>query len=73
MFSLIVVLQTYQRIIEQWTDFGWKGPFKYHLVHSPCHWQGHLSLDQITQSPIQPDSEHLQGWGIHNQYVGFEE
>lgn len=31
-------------------------------------WLGHrhLSLDQVTQSPIQPGCEHIQGWSIHN-------
>lgn len=28
--------------------------------------QGHLSLDQIVQSPIQPGLERFQGEGIHN-------
>lgn len=35
---------------------------------SPAPWQskGHLFLDQVTQSPIQPDFEHFQWWSIHN-------
>ena len=39
-------------------------------LQPPRHRQGHqplhLILDQVAQSPIQPDLEHLQGWGIHN-------
>jgi len=33
---------------------------------APCHGQGHLALDQVAQSPIQPGLEHFQGGGIHN-------
>jgi len=40
--------------------------FKDHLVQLLCHGQGHLSLDQIDQSTVPPDLEHLQGWDIHN-------
>jgi len=36
----------------------------------PCHRQGHhplgVVLDQITQGPIQPGLEHLQGQDIYN-------
>jgi len=32
----------------------------------PCHEQGHLPLDQVSQSSIQPGLEHFQGGGIHN-------
>jgi len=28
-------------------------------------WAGHLSLDQVAQSPVQPGLEHFQGQGIH--------
>jgi len=31
-----------------------------------CHEQGHLPLDQVAQSSIQPGLEHLQGGGSHN-------
>ncbi|KAK4818789.1 hypothetical protein QYF61_019135 [Mycteria americana] len=51
------------RIIER---FGLEGTFKDHLVQPPCHGQGHLSLDQVAQSTIQPGLEHFQGGGIHN-------
>jgi len=39
--------------------------FKDDLVQPPCHGQGHLSLDQIAQSPIQTGLEHFQGGDIH--------
>ena len=45
-------------------------------LQPPRHKQGHQPLhlipDQTTfnaQGPIQPDVEHLQGWGIHNLFV----
>ena len=53
----------YHRIIE-W--FELEGTFKGHLVQPPCHEQGHLPLDQVAQSPVQPDLECSQGWGIHH-------
>jgi len=43
---------------------GLEGTFKDHLVQPPCSEQGHLQLDQVAQSPIQPDPECFQGWGI---------
>jgi len=46
------------RIIE-W--FGLEGTFKIVLFQPPCYRQGHLPLDQVAQSPIQPGLEHLQG------------
>ena len=49
------------RIIEL---FEFEGTLKGHLVQLPCTEQGHLQLDQVAQSPIQPDLECLQGWGI---------
>jgi len=39
---------------------------KDYLVQPPCHGQGHLPLDQVAQSPIQPGLEHCQGEGSHN-------
>jgi len=30
--------------------------------------KGHLSLAQVAQSPVQPDLEHCQWWGIHSFY-----
>ncbi|KAK4831119.1 LOW QUALITY PROTEIN: hypothetical protein QYF61_015422 [Mycteria americana] len=32
---------------------------------TPLQEQGHLQLDQVAQSPIQPDPECFQGWGLH--------
>jgi len=39
---------------------------KDYLVPTPCHGQGHLPLDQVSQSPMQPGLEHFQGGGIHS-------
>jgi len=30
-----------------------EGNFEDHLIQAPCHEQGHLSLDEVAQSPIQ--------------------
>ena len=46
--------------------FELEGTLKSHLVQLPCNEQGHLQLHQVAQSPIQPDIECLQGWGIHH-------
>jgi len=51
------------RIMEQ---FGLEGIFRGHLAQPPCSEQGHLQLDQGAQSPIQPDLECFQGWGIYH-------
>ena len=40
------------RIIE---CFGLEGAFRGHLAQPPCSEQGLLQLDQVAQSPIQPD------------------
>ena len=55
-------LQNYR--IMEW--FGSEGTFKIIQFQSPCYRQGHFSLDQVAQSPIQPGLERLQGGGIHN-------
>jgi len=40
----------------------WVGmDLKDHLVPSPCHEQGHLPLDRVAQSSIQPGVGHCQG------------
>jgi len=41
-----------------------EGTFKGHLAQPRCNEQGHLQLDQVAQSPIQPDLECFQGWDI---------
>jgi len=51
-------------ITESQNTLGWKGPPKINLVQLPCHQHGHLQLDQVAQSPIQPGLECFQGWGI---------
>ena len=45
--------------------FGLEGTFRGHLAQLPCSKQGHLQLDQVAQSPIQPGLECFQGWGLH--------
>jgi len=51
------------RIIE---SFELEGILKGHLLQLPCNEQGHLQLDKIAQSPIQPDLECLQRQAIHH-------
>ena len=53
----------FHRIIEL-LQLGLEGTFRGHPVQPPCNVQGHLQLDQIAQSPIQPGLECFQGWGI---------
>jgi len=43
---------------------GLEVTFKGHLAQHPCSEQGHLQLDQVAQSPIQPDLECFQAQGI---------
>jgi len=50
------------RIIE---CFGLEGTFRGHLAQPTCSEQGHLQLDQVAQSPVQPGLECFQGWGLH--------
>lgn len=45
------------QITELWNTFYWKGPFEGHLIQPLCTDQGHLSLHQVSYSPIQPDIE----------------
>jgi len=54
------------RIIEQ---YGLKGASRGRLVQPPCNEQGHPQLDQVAQSPIQPDLECSQGWDIYHLSV----
>jgi len=37
-----------------------------HSVATHCHGQGCPQTAQVAQDPIQPDLEHLQGWGVHS-------
>jgi len=46
-----------------------EGTIKGHLAQLPCSEQGHLQLDQVVQSPVQPDLERFQGWGIDHLSV----
>jgi len=57
---------TVSRIIGQ---FVFEGTFKGHLDKAPHSEQGHLQLDQVAQSPIQPDLECFQGWGIYHLWA----
>ena len=50
--------------ITEW--FGLEGTFKGHLVQPLCNEQGHLQLDQVAQSPVQPELESFQGWGTYH-------
>ena len=43
-----------------------EGTLQCHLVQFPCNEQGHLQLDQVAQSPVQPDLWCLQGQGIYH-------
>jgi len=44
----------------------WVGrALKDHLIPTLQHGQGHLLLDQVTQSPIQPGLEDFQEGGIY--------
>ena len=51
------------RVVE-W--FGLEGTFTGHLVQTTCKEQGYLQLDQVAESPVQPDLERFQRWGIYN-------
>ena len=46
-------------------SFELEGTFKGHVVQLLCDEQGHLQLDQVAQSLLQPDLECLQGRSIH--------
>jgi len=45
---------------------SFKLDFKGHLVQLPCDEQGHLRLDQVSQSPVHPGLECLQEGGIYH-------
>ena len=46
--------------------FGLEATLKIIQFQSPCHEQGHLPLDQVAQSSIQPGLEHCQEGGSHS-------
>jgi len=46
--------------------FGLEGTLKIISFQPPCHGQGHLPVDQVAQSPVQPGLEHCQGGGSHS-------
>jgi len=46
--------------ITEW--FGLEGTLKIIYFQPPCHGQGHLPLDQVAQSPIQPGLEGFGGF-----------
>ena len=43
-----------------------EGTLKITQFQPLCYRQGHLLLDQVAQSPIQPGLESLQGGAIHS-------
>jgi len=43
-----------------------EGTLKIIWFQTPCHEQGHIPLDQVAQSSIQPGLEHCQGGGSHS-------
>jgi len=51
------------RVIEL---FESEGIIKCHLVQPFCNEQGHIQLDQVAQSPVQPSPECFQGQSIHH-------
>ncbi|KAK4827689.1 hypothetical protein QYF61_020823 [Mycteria americana] len=61
--SRLLSMQQNHRIIE-W--FGLEGTLKIIFFQPTCHGPGHLPLDQVAQSPIQPGLECFQRWGIHS-------
>ena len=46
-------------------SFELEGTFEGKLVQHPCNVQGYLQLDQVAQSPVQPDVKCLLTWGVH--------
>ena len=46
--------------------FELEGTFKGHLVQLPWNKKGHLQLDQVAQSPVQPELECLQVQDFHH-------
>lgn len=46
--------------------FGLEGTFKSNLAQCPCNKQEHLQIEQVSQRPVQPDLECVQGWGTQH-------
>ena len=65
-FPFLEVFKTWLRIIEY---IVLERTFKGHLVQPPCNEQGQLPSDQVAESPVQPDSESFQRWGIYHLSV----
>ena len=61
--GVTVGFAVYHRIIE-WLRL--QDALKGHLDQPPCNEQGHLQLDQVAQSPVQPDLECFREWGIYH-------
>ena len=59
-----IISMKYFKNFMEW--FGLEGTLKGQLVQPPHGEQGHLHLDQVAQSPVQPDLECFQGWGIYH-------
>jgi len=57
--DLNVLVKLDKHRITEW--FGLEGTLQIIWFQLPCHGQGHLPLDQVARSPIQPGLEHLQG------------
>jgi len=61
---LSILIKEFENRIRESCQLEWT--FKGHPVQPPCSEQGHPQLDQIAQSPLQPDHECLQGRDIHH-------
>lgn len=46
------------RVVESETGWDWKGPWRSPSSNPPCCRQGHIPLDQVVQSFIQPGPEN---------------
>ena len=58
-------LERHQQTIHFHRITSWKGPLKVIWSKSPTMDRDTYSLHQVAQSLVQPDLEHLEGWGIH--------
>lgn len=63
----VFFIKSVEKCVYEFIEFFWlEGTFKGHLVQLPCREQGHLQLDQVAQSSVQPDRECFQGWGTYS-------